>query len=108
MSSTLRIKATTCDDAISGLLQARRYNKRNRNSMDCVPSLYGSGFLGTSFRPHLSLSAMKTIIRAYYNSTRYWQDLDYKEAVLITEIECYNFGISISFTEHKVTKDEEE
>ena len=52
---------------------------------------------------------MKSIIRAYYNSVRYWQDLDqYKEAVLITKIECWNFGVSISFDEHKVPKDEEE
>ena len=103
----LEITAANYEDAIKALSYARQHSKKHNLGTDFVPSLFATTF-GQGFRPHLSMSAMKEIVRAYYVSINSYAQYDWvKSITLTTKIKCWNFGITVGFKEEEENIEEE-
>jgi len=103
----LEITAANYEDAIKALSYARQHSKKHNLDTDFVPNLYATTF-GKSIRPHISMSAMKEIVRAYYASINSYAQYDWvKSITLTTKIKCWNFGITVGFKEEEEDNEEE-
>jgi hypothetical protein len=107
--TNMTIEANNMEDAFKALAYARRHSKANNLRTNMVPHLYGTNVFGQSFTPYIeSVSVMKEIIRSYYASVNSYSQYEWvKDFTLTTTFECWNFGISITFTENRTDHEEE-
>jgi len=107
--TNMTIEANNMEDAFKALAYARRHSKANNLRTNMVPHLYGTNVFGQSFTPYIeSVSVMKEIIRSYYASVNSYSQYKWvKNFTLTTTFECWNFGISITFTENRRDHEEE-